>query len=61
MQLQIQRTNYRQRIVTIVTFKKCGSVGICLVGIPDLSFKGAFSFISPNIFTILYLCEATKN
>lgn len=58
MQLQIQRTNYRQRIVTIVTFKKCG---ICLVGIPDLSSKGAFSFISPNIFPILYLCEATKN
>lgn len=32
-----------------------------LVGIPDLSSKGAFSFISPNIFPILYLCEATKN
>lgn len=44
--------------MTIVTVKKCG---FAVVGIPDLSSKGAFSFISPNIYTYIVLQEATKN
>ena len=50
---QLSTTN-----VTIITFKKCGSVGICLAG----KFQRRFYPLSvKTVLPILYLHEATKN